>query len=100
MAPFTTQGALSPSHLSAAMNVWVPQRPNGAEARKRCPRRLRPRSRVILVLTAVSSMNTRRARPAPEHLHGGRLVILKVDPLRVLDDLIAVENVEIKARHS
>jgi hypothetical protein len=79
----------------------VPQRPNGAEARKRCPRRLRPRSRVILVLTAVSSMNTRRARPAPEHehLHGGRLVIIKVDPLQVLDDLIAVDNVEIKARH-
>src|SRR3954466_15457272 len=42
-------------------DVWVPQRPNGAEARKRCPRRLRPRSRVIFVLTAVSSMNTRRA---------------------------------------
>ena len=56
-----TQGAVSPSHLSAAMKVCVPQRPNGAEARKRCPRRLRPRSRVILVLTAVSSMNTRRA---------------------------------------
>jgi hypothetical protein len=43
------------------MKVWVPQRPNGAEARKRCPRRLRPRSRVIFVLSAVSSMNTRRA---------------------------------------
>src|SRR3954454_5857082 len=42
MAPSTTQGAVSPSHLSAAMKVWVPQRPNGAEARKRCPRRLLP----------------------------------------------------------
>ena len=61
MAPSTTQGAVSPSHLSAAMKVCVPQRPNGAEARKRCPRRLRPRNRVIFVLTAVSSMNTKRA---------------------------------------
>src|SRR3954467_7659191 len=47
MAPSTTQGAVSPSHLSAAMTVWVPQRPNGAAARRRSPRRLRPRSRVI-----------------------------------------------------
>src|SRR3954463_5012545 len=73
MAPSTTQGAVSPSHLSAAMKVWVPQRPNGAEARKRCPRRLRPRSRVILVLTAVSSMNTRRA--GWSRIRGGRLSI-------------------------
>jgi hypothetical protein len=61
MAPSTTQGAVSPSHRSPAIKVWVPQRPNGAAARRRSPRRLRPRNRVIFVLTAVSSMNTKRA---------------------------------------
>src|SRR5215213_6488952 len=34
-----------------------------------------------------------------DRLSDGRLEIIKVDPLRVLDDLIAVENVEIKVGH-
>jgi len=33
-------------------------------------------------------------------LGDGRLAVGKVDPLQVLDDLIAVENVKIKARHA
>src|SRR5215210_6392844 len=35
-----------------------------------------------------------------DRLRDGRLAVSKVDPLQVLDDLIAVENVKIKARHA
>jgi hypothetical protein len=38
------------------MKVWVRQCPNGASASSRAPRRDRPRRRVILVVTAVSSI--------------------------------------------
>jgi len=55
-----TQGAVRPSQRSAAIKVCVPQCPNGACARRRFPRFARPRSRVIFVVVAVSSMKTRR----------------------------------------
>src|SRR5918995_6892293 len=42
------------------MKVCVPQCPNGARAPNRWPLRLRPRKRVILVFTKVSSTNTSR----------------------------------------
>ncbi len=61
MAPSNTHGAVSAPHLRPAMKVWVRQWPKGASATRRSPRRMRPRSRVIFVVTAVSSMNTRRA---------------------------------------
>ena len=36
---------------------------------------------------------------AYDRFRDGCLAVGKVDPLQVLDDLIAIENVEIKARH-
>jgi hypothetical protein len=51
-------GAVRPSHRKAAMKVWVPQCAKGARALRRCPLRARPRSRVIFVVVAVSSMKT------------------------------------------
>jgi hypothetical protein len=60
MGPSMIQGAVRPSQRNAAMKVCVPQCPNGARALNRCPRRARPRSRVILVVVAVSSMNASR----------------------------------------
>ena len=35
-----------------------------------------------------------------DRLSDGRLEIIKVDPLRVLDDLISIENIKIEARHT
>jgi len=55
-----TQGAVMPWQRSPAMKVCVPQWPNGASAISLVPRRLRPRSRTILVFTEVSSTKTRR----------------------------------------
>src|ERR1700739_3592013 len=43
------------------MNVTVSQCPMGASATRRSPQGLQPFRRTILVVTAVSSMNTRRA---------------------------------------
>lgn len=54
------QGAVRPSHRSAATNVCVRQWPNGAHAISRRWRRARPCSRVIFVVVAVSSTKTRR----------------------------------------
>jgi hypothetical protein len=55
MAPLITHGAIMASWVKPAMNVCVPQLPNGAEAVSRVPRRLRPRNRTRLVFTGVSS---------------------------------------------
>lgn len=46
---------------SPAINVTVSQCPMGASLTKRSPRRLQPLSRSMLVVTAVSSINTRWA---------------------------------------
>jgi hypothetical protein len=42
------------------MKLWVPQCPNGADARSLSPHGLRPRSLTILVLIEVSSMKASR----------------------------------------
>ena len=42
------------------MKVWVPQAPKGAEPLSRVPHSDRPRSRVMFVLTLVSSIKTTR----------------------------------------
>ena len=61
MGPSRTQGAVSSSTRNPAMNVWVRQWPKGASASSRAaPRGDRPRRRVILVVTAVSSINISR----------------------------------------
>lgn len=52
---------MSASCVSPAINVCVPQLPKGAEAVSRVPRKDRPRWRVRLVLTDVSSMKTIRS---------------------------------------
>ena len=51
IGPSITQGALSSWQRRPAMKVCVFQWPKGAAVRKRWPLRLRPRRRVILVLT-------------------------------------------------
>ena len=51
IGPSMIQGALSVWQRSPATKVCVFQWPNGADVRKRRPLRLRPRRRVILVLT-------------------------------------------------
>jgi hypothetical protein len=61
------------------MNVTVSQCPIGASATRRSPQRLQPFRRTILVVTAVSSINTRppasltvtRAAIASRGLHHG-----------------------------
>jgi hypothetical protein len=55
-----TSGAVRPSQRRPATKVLVFQGPCGTAATRRRPRGLRPRSRVMLVLTDVSSMNTSR----------------------------------------
>src|ERR1700680_414978 len=55
-----TKGAVTPSLRSAATRVNVFQWPCGTFATRRSPRGLRPYRRTILVVTAVSSMKTRR----------------------------------------
>ncbi len=58
MARSTTNGAVSPVRRRAPTNVIVFQCPCGTLPTRRSPRGQRPRSRAILVLAAVSSMNT------------------------------------------
>jgi len=58
IAPLIIQGAIRLSWVRPAMNVCVPQAPKGAVISKRLPGKLRPRRRVRLVLTEVSSINT------------------------------------------
>src|SRR5262245_58676112 len=60
MGPSNTQGASMRSILSAAMKVRVRQCPCGALPMRRSPLRHQPRVGAMLVLTQVSSMNTRR----------------------------------------
>src|SRR5271168_2751732 len=55
-----TKGAVRPLMRSAATSVSVFQWPCGTLATRRSPRGERPRCRTILVVTAVSSMKTRR----------------------------------------
>ena len=61
IAPSITRGATIPSSRRPATKVMVFQCPCGTYPTNRWPRRLRPLSRTILVLVAVSSMNTSRA---------------------------------------
>src|SRR5215469_10610828 len=56
MAPLISMGATMPP----AINVTVSQWPMGASATNRSPRGFQPLRRTMLVVTAVSSMNTRR----------------------------------------
>src|SRR5690606_33887990 len=56
-----TQGATRPDGLKPAIRVWVPHDPKGADAVSLVPRMERPRIRVRLVLTDVSSMKTTRS---------------------------------------
>src|SRR5215472_9930390 len=56
MAPLISMGATMPP----AINVTVSQWPIGASATSRSPRGFQPLRRSMLVVTAVSSMNTRR----------------------------------------
>ena len=71
MAPAMTEGAIRPAQVRPAqvrpaqvrpaMKVWVCQRPKGAEPVSRWPRAQRPRSRVMVALTEVSSIKTSRS---------------------------------------
>ena len=61
MAPLMSIGATTPVCRSPARNVTVSQRPIGASLTKRSPRGFQPLSRSMLVVTAVSSINTRWA---------------------------------------
>jgi len=61
MAPSTTIGATILLCRKAATKVIVSHFPHGARPINSTPRGPRPQSRTILVVTAVSSMNTRRA---------------------------------------
>jgi hypothetical protein len=61
IGPSITKGATIPSWRKPATRVIVFQCPCGTDPTNRSPRRQRPRSLTILVLVAVSSMNTRRA---------------------------------------
>ncbi len=61
IAPLITRGATSPFCVSPATSVWVPHLPKGAEPVSRVPRSERPRRRVRLVFTEVSSMKTSRS---------------------------------------
>src|SRR6476620_6398448 len=61
MAPLITIGATIPVWRRPAINVTVSQCPMGASANTRSPRGLQPSRRTMLVVTAVSSINTRRA---------------------------------------
>lgn len=58
IAPLITHGAIRLLWVRPAINVCVPHDPKGAFISSRRPRMLRPRRRVRLVLTEVSSMNT------------------------------------------
>src|SRR5215471_12639934 len=60
MAPLMTIGATMPVRRRPAINVTVSQRPMGASATSRSPQELQPLRRTILVVIAVSSINTRR----------------------------------------
>src|SRR6266478_8965638 len=61
MAPSTTIGATILLCRKAATKVIVSHSPHGARPINSTPRGPRPQSRTILVVTAVSSMNTSRA---------------------------------------
>lgn len=61
MAPLISIGATIPVRRKPAMNVSVSQRPIGTSPIRRSPRGLQPLGRTMLVVTAVSSINTRRA---------------------------------------
>src|SRR6266545_4465086 len=61
MAPSTTIGAIILLWRRAATKVIVSHLPSGTEPITRTPRGARPLSLAMFVLTAVSSMNTRRA---------------------------------------
>src|SRR6478672_6053035 len=61
MAPLISIGATTPICRSPAINVTVSQCPIGASLTKRSPRGFQPLSRSMLVVTAVSSINTRWA---------------------------------------
>src|SRR5216683_4571497 len=61
MAPSTTIGATILLCRKAATKVIVSHSPHGARPINSMPRGPRPESRTILVVTAVSSMNTSRA---------------------------------------
>lgn len=61
IGPSITRGATMPSWRRPATRVIVFQCPWGTDPTKRSPRRQRPVSLTILVLTAVSSINTSRA---------------------------------------
>src|SRR5271166_5976299 len=61
MAPLISIGATTPVWRSPAINVTVSQCPIGASLTKRSPRGFQPLSRSMLVVTAVSSINTRWA---------------------------------------
>src|SRR6516162_1003811 len=60
MAPLISIGATMPARRRPAINVTVSQRPMGTSANSRSPRGFHPFRRTILVVIAVSSMNTRR----------------------------------------
>jgi hypothetical protein len=60
IAPSSTKGAVIPLCRRAATKVIVFQCPCGTRPTSRSPRGQRPLSRTILVLAAVSSMNTKR----------------------------------------
>src|SRR6202047_4078950 len=61
MAPLISIGATTPVCRSPAINVTVSQCPIGASLTKRSPRGFQPLSCSMLVVTAVSSINTRWA---------------------------------------
>src|ERR1700730_8373477 len=61
MAPLISIGATTPVCRRPAINVTVSQWPIGASLTKRTPRGFQPLSRSMLVVTAVSSINTRWA---------------------------------------
>ena len=61
-APSTTIGAVILLCRKAATNVIFSQAPSGTVAITLTPRGAHPRSRLKFVLTAVSSINTSRAR--------------------------------------
>ena len=61
MASLISIGATMPVCRSPAINVTVSQCPIGASLTKRSPRGFQPLSRSMVVVTAVSSINTRWA---------------------------------------
>src|SRR5436190_13973542 len=61
MAPLISIGATTPVCRSPAINVTVSQCPIGTSPTKRSPRGFQPLRRTMLVVTEVSSINTRRA---------------------------------------